>query len=218
MRRIRLVLGVLLVALAFGASPPVWAQGSVGFEDMPGIQQAVSRTFSSPSDRDLPAGTGDPRELRKPVGYLLLAAVYAFDTEANARAAYELLQTDMNATGVGGQPLEVAPIALPIALEHVAGSAIDDTTGTRYDFTLAVALDGAWVYTVIGITTGAPAAAGVAATVRAMAAAEVGTAPVAFDAGGGSTGGLWGKVPSRQAVERHFRGITTVEDAAPFPA
>jgi hypothetical protein len=214
----RLVMTGLLVVMALGAAAPSVAAQGVGFEDMPGIQQAVTRSYSGETGFDPAAGAGGARELRKPVVALLLTAVYSFDTEANAVAAYELLQTDMNATGVGGKPLELAPTTLPLTLEHVAASAVDTSTATRYDFTLALARDGVFIYTVIAITSGAPPKAAVAAAVRAMAAGQAGPEPVAFDAAGGSTGGLWGKMPARAAIERHFRGVTSIEDATPFPA
>jgi hypothetical protein len=217
MRVARLFLAILMLALALGASAlPATAQG-VGFEDMTGLQEAVTRTFSGETGFDSGAETG-LRDAGKPNISLLLTAVYTFDTEANAAASYELLQTDMNATGVSGQPLELTPITLPLGLEHTAASAVDTTSGTTIDFRLVMALDGTLVYTVIAITSGAPPDGDVAALVRSMAAAEIRAEPVAFDASGGSTGGVWTKVPTRAAVERDFRGITSVEDAAPFPA
>lgn len=216
----RLVLAGLLAVMALGGAilPAAAQDDGVGFEDMPGLQQAVTRTFSSPDDRDRSAGTDEPRDLRKPLVALLLTAVYSFDTEANAAAAYEVLKTDMNATGFGGQPLELTPTTLPIALEHTAAIASDTAFGEPYDFTLAMAHDGIFVYTVIGITTGAPTGTGVAETLLDMAAAQMSADPASLDPAGGSTGGIWGKVPALEAIEREFRGIETVEDAAIFPA
>jgi hypothetical protein len=217
-RFVRVMLTVLLAVVALAGAAPAAAQG-VGFGDMPGLQEAVTRTWKADQNltpADVPSG--DARGLRKPVAYLMLSAVYSFDTEANATAAYQLLQTDMNATGMSGQPLTLTPIALPITVEHTAAAAVDDTGATHFDFTLVLAQDGTHVYTVIGITSGGTPRAGVAATVRAMVAGQVGAEPATLDIGGGSTGGLWGKVPSREAIERSFRGIVSVEDAAPFPA
>ena len=69
----RLVMAGLLAVMTLGvATLPAAAQGGVGFQDMPGIQQAVTRTFSSPDDRDRSAGTENPRDLRKPLVALLL--------------------------------------------------------------------------------------------------------------------------------------------------
>ncbi len=95
----RLVTIVLMAAIAGGMAPAAAQDDGVGFEDMTGIQQALTRTVGSPSDRELSAGADDPRDLNKPLVAMLLTAVYSFDTEANAAAAFELLKTDMNATG-----------------------------------------------------------------------------------------------------------------------
>jgi hypothetical protein len=70
----------------------------------------------------------------------------------------------------------------------------------------------------IAAKTPTPGGGSVSAAVGAMGAGQAGRDPVAFDAAGGSTGGLWGKMPARAAIERHFRGITSIEDATPFPA
>jgi len=215
----RLMTAILLAAIVAGTALPVSAQDDgVGFEDMPGLQQAVSRTFASPSDRELSAGVNVPRDLRKPLAAMLLTAVYSFDTDANAAAAFELLKTDMNATGFSGQPLEVMPITLPTELEHWAGIATDTAFGESYQFVLSMARDGVYIYTVIGITTGAPAPGAVAATVTMMASGAAGSEPGTLDPSGGSSGGVWGKVPTLAMIEREFRGIESVEDAALFPA
>lgn len=215
----RWVTVILAAIIAVGAVLPVAAQDDgVGFEDMTGIQQAVTRTVGSPSDREMSAGVDTPRDLRKPLVALLLTAVYSFDTEANAAASFELLKTDMNASGFSGQPLELTPITLPTGLEHAAGIATDTAFGETYQFVLAMARDGVFVYTVIGITAGAPSGGAVAATLEMMASGAVGTEPGTLDPTGGSSGGLWGKVPTLAMLEREFRGIESVEDAAPFPA
>jgi hypothetical protein len=216
----RLVTVILMAAIALtGAAPAVAAQDDgVGFEDMPGLQQALTRTFGSPSDRELAAGVDDARDLRKPLVALLLTGVYSFDTEANAAAAFELIKTDVNATGFSDQPLEVVPVTLPTALEHSAGVATDTAFGERYEFTLAMARDGVFIYTVIGITTGGPARGAVAATLQMLSSGAVDPAPATLDPAGGSSGGLWGKVPTLEMIEREFRGIESVEDGAPFPA
>jgi hypothetical protein len=209
-----------LAAMALGSVAPVAAaQGDgIGFDDMPGLQQAVTRTFSSPDDRERSAGADEPRDLRKPLVAMFLIAVYSFDTEANAAATYELLQTDMNATGFSGQPLELTPMTLPIGLEHTAAIATDTAFGEPYDFTLAMALDGTHVYTVISMTTGASPRVGFAETLLDMAATPAGADPAALDPAGGSTGGIWVKVPGLEELEGTFRGIEGVEDAALFPA
>jgi hypothetical protein len=214
----RLVTIILMAAIAVGMAPAAAQDDGVGFEDMTGIQQALTRTVGSPSDRELSAGADDPRDLHKPLVAMLLTAVYSFDTEANAAAAFELLKTDMNATGFSGQPLELTPLTLPIELEHEAGIATDTAFGEPYQFVLASARDGIYIYTVIGITTGAPSEGPVAATLRMMADSAVGPEPATLDPAGGSSGGLWGKMPTLEMIEREFRGIETVEDGAPFPA
>ncbi len=215
----RLVMAGLLAMMTFGGALPAVAQDDgVGFDDMTGIQQAVTRTFGSPSDRELSAGIDDPRDVRKPLVALLMTAVYTFDTEENAAASFALLQTDMNATGFSGQPLEVTPVTLPTGLEHVAGIATDTAFGETYSFVLSTARDGLYIYTVIGITTGGSPNAAVASMLNTMARSEAGPEPGTLDPAGGSSGGIWGKVPTLATVEREFRGIESVEDAAPFPA
>jgi hypothetical protein len=215
----RLLMIGLLAALALGGAAPATAQDDgVGFEDMTGVQQAVTRIFGSPSERDVSAGVAEPRDLRKPFVAMLMTAVYSFDTEANAAASFDLLKTDMNATGFSGQPLELAPVTLPIGLDHVAGVASDEAFGDRYEFVVAMARDGVSIYTVIGITAGGQPERAVAATLRMMAAGDVGPEPATLDPAGASSGGIWGKVPTRAMVEREFRGIESVEDGQPFPA
>jgi hypothetical protein len=219
MRVARLVLAFLVVMLAVGAALPVAAQdGGVGFEDMPGLQSAISRTWNGELQPGVLAGeTPSLRDHGKPKVALMLVAVFAFDTEANATAAWQLLQTDMNATGLSGQSLPLTPIELPLDVQYVAASAIDASVSPPWDFTLVSAVDGTFVYTVIAITAGAPPETDAAAIVRSLAATAAGTDPVTFSADGTSTGGLWAKVPTQAAVERHFRGIVETIDAAPFP-
>ncbi len=218
MRIVHVVLLALVVMLGAGPALAMAQDDGVGFEDMSGIQQAVTRSFSSPSDRELSAGVNAPRDLRKPLVALLMTAVYSFDTEANAAASFELLKTDMNATGFGGQPLEVTPVTLPVGMEHTAGVATDTAFGETYHFVLVTARDGIFIYTVIGIMAGGSPEAAVASTLNTMESRAAGSDPGSFDPTGGSTGGLWDKLPTRAMVEREFRGIESVEDAAPFPA
>ncbi len=215
----RWVTVILAAVIAIGVGLPVAAQDDgVGFEDMTGIQQAVTRTFGSPDDREMSAGVDSPRDLHKPLVALLMTAVYSFDTEANASASFELLQTDMSATGFGGQPLELTPVTLPVGMEHAAGVATDSAFGESYHFVLAMARDGVYIYTVIGITAGAPSVSAVATTLNAMASGAADPGPGTLDPSGGSSGGIWGKMPTLAMIEREFRGIESVEDAAPFPA
>lgn len=215
----RLVMIGLLAALTLGgtALPAAAQDDGIDFDDMTGIQQAMTRIFGSPSDRELSAGVDGPRDLGKPLVAMLLTAVYSFDTEANAAASFELLRSDMNATGFSGQPLELAPITLPTGLEHSAATATDTAFGDPYNFTLAMALDGTFIYTVIGITTGAAPTAGFTAILTGMSAGQVGADPATLDPSGASSGGLWGKMPTLEMIERDFRGIESVEDGQPFP-
>lgn len=220
MRVARWVLVALVALLAAGPVAGVAAQDDgVGFEDMPGLQLALLRTFSG--EEGVGFAPGDEpslREYARPKAWLALTGVYQFDTEANAAGAMALLQTDMNATGMGGQPLPLTDVTLRIDQPHAAAVAKDTTQAVPVDFTLAIIQDGVYVYTVIAITTGAPAVAPLTAVVREMIAAQPSADAPIFAPDGTSSGGVWAKIPTREALERHFRGVIEVTDTAPFAA
>jgi hypothetical protein len=219
MRVARWVVVVLVVAVSLGGwSTPALAQDDgVDFQDLAGIQVAITRTYQGSifETGSAPEATG-LRDMLKPGVGLLLVGIFGFDTEANATAGYNLLITDMNATGTTG-PLPLTDITLDIGLTNTAKVAIDPQASPVADYVLVIAQDGALIYTVIAITTGrnpAPEAAGV---LRAMAATPVGDGAAAFSPDGSSTGGLWDKIPTPAVTARHFSSITSAEDAELLP-
>jgi hypothetical protein len=219
--RAMMILGSLVMLLFAGGSvPAATAQdASVGFEDLSGLESAITRTFSGNADLlSAPAPVMELRELRQPEVLLMLVAVFEFDTEANAAAGYELLRDDINATGVYGDPLPLTDIDLGVDLEYTARVAEELRTPAPVDFTIVAALDGTLIHSVIGITRGMPPHRHLAQVVQSMIAGEYGTDPVTFRANGTSTGGLWDHVPTQEAIGRYFRNVIDVVDAAPFPA
>ncbi len=220
MRVARPCLGILMVLLMVGSAVPgVSAQDTgVGFEDLPGLQAAISRTFTGNADlQSVPEPVAELRKATQPEVLLMLVAIFEFDTEANASAGYELLLTDMNATGIDGAPLPLTATELNLDLPHTAQVAQELRTPVPTDFTIVAALDGRYVYSVIGITRGIPPRTDIARIVRSVVASDVEPGPVSFSTDGTSTGGLWAKVPTREAIDRHYRGVLSVTDAAPFP-
>jgi hypothetical protein len=214
MRVVRVMLAVVAMLLAGTPALKVAAQdgGRVGFEDLVGLQTAVTRTYSGETAQ----ADSTPRDMVKPKALMMLVGIFEFDTEANAAAGYELLRGDMNATGLDGSPLQLTEIAVPLGIPSVGGVATDTSSGTPVDFTIVAALDGTSVLSVIAITSGAPPVADIVALTRSIAVTESGTTPVAFSADGGSSGGIWDRIPQLGSVERHFRGITSVVDAVAF--
>lgn len=219
MRVVRVMLAVFAVLLASVPAQGMAAQddGGVGFEDLLGLQTTVTRTFSGDIGFD-PSVAIDvsPREFGKPEVLLMMVAIFQFDTEANAASGYELLRNDMNATGFDGNPLPLTEVEVPLDIPSTAAVAKDSQATPPANFTIIVAQDGTSVLSVIAITSGAPAVTDITALTRTVAATEPGAGTGTFSADGTSTGGIWDVVPSVAAVERQFRGITSVVDAVAF--
>lgn len=221
MRCLRLIVAIVVSMLVLGGSAyPMAAQGDgVGFEDLTGLQTAMTRTFTGVTDFFLPAAPLDGiRDAVKPEVMLMLTGVYTFDTEASAVAGYDLLRTDMNATGVGGVPLPLTEILTGLRISHTAAIARDTSISPPVDFTLVMAQDGTRVYTVIAITRGAPPKGAVTSAMQWIAAEEVSSDPATLRTNGTSTGGVWAKLPLQEDVGRWFRGVQNVTDEVPFSA
>jgi hypothetical protein len=108
-------------------------------------------------------------------------------------------------------------IDLGFDLEYTARVAEELRTPSPIDFTIVAALDGTLVHSVIGITRGMTPHRNLAQVVQSMIAREHGTDPVTFQANGTSTGGLWDRIPTQEAIGRYFRNVIDVVDAVPFP-
>ncbi len=219
MRCLRLILAVVVTALTLGvpALPAAAQDDGVGFEDLAGLQTAMSRTYTGTTDFFAPPGAiGELRDAARPEVMLLLVAVYTFDSDASASAGLELLKTDMNATGVSGAPLPLTEIPVGLGIPHIAAMARDASVSPPVDFTLAMAQDGTLVYTVIAITRGAPPKGAVSWLVQSVAGAAVSSEPATLRTNGASSGGAWAKVPTEQALAFRFRGVLEVGDAMPF--
>jgi hypothetical protein len=219
MRVARWVLAVLVAVLSLGgqALPAAAQDDGVDFQDLVGVQSAITRTFQGDAlEAEFSPEPGGPRDALKPGAGLLLVGIFAFDTEANATAGYNLLITDMNATGTTG-PLPLTDITLDVGLTSTAKVAIDPQASPVIDFALVIAQDGNLVYSMIAITTGRNPAPEVAGVLRTMAATPAGSGAASFSADGSSTGGQWDKIPTREALARQFASITSVVDAQPLP-
>jgi hypothetical protein len=203
-----------------GSVPAATAQGiSVRSGNWPDSErQSAGRLPETPILLSATEPVSESWEQGQPEVLLMLVAVSEFDSESNAAACFDLLQSDMNATGVNGDPLPLADNNFCLDREYTTRVAEELRRLSPVDFSIVATPDGTLVHSVIGSTRGMAAHCDIARVVQSMAARKHVADPVCFQADGTSTGSLWDMKPAHEVLDRTFRGAIDVVDAAPFPA
>jgi hypothetical protein len=186
-------------------------EGGIDFSQYEGAQRAVARTY-----------IGDASVLASPAAapaamYTLAALVAEFDTPDHAAAAvdalHELATESVSAnSGLTVEPTDPGDVG---ELAMAATGAVEED-GATYDVAVITVQDGAYVYVAIALGGGEAATleTGVA-VIEAMSAADAGADAGSFDEAGGSTGGLWDKLP--QAGDEVLQGLAPESDAPLYP-
>lgn len=201
-----LALGIV-AALALAHPAATLAQDSgedtLQIKDLPGVQTAVSRTYTLDFEALFTMeGTPTP-EATGPQLFALGGSIIQFGNDDDARGAYTTVLDEVQKqsdAGVG------TPDAVSFETIDLGADLGDERTGLRMagddtggiasgDIVALVVRDGSLIYLVTGVAdTGDPSDAVVAFT-RSVMDAKAGGDEVTFNEDGTSSGGLWDKFP-----------------------
>jgi hypothetical protein len=179
---------------------------------MEGFQRGVGRIYGGdPALLDVPGPL--------PEGfYMLMAGVSEFDTPDHAQAAAVASYESGVRFIIGDSDVNVTPVDLgALGVYAQAAVVFDALDGVTMEVSVVVVQDGPYVYATFTVARGpeADTVARSAAVIEAMLAADAGTGNETFDPAGGSTGGLWDKLPS--AGDPVLQGLEPTMDQGVSP-
>jgi hypothetical protein len=198
------------------ATPEVDEDEGLDFAALDGAIRAVGRDYSGDIGTSLTPESG---ETSIPYVAVLVAE---FERDDQAAAALETIQDEALASVAGDDSIPMdesdAPELGDQARAHF-GSAEEE--GVQYELALVIVQDGPYVYLVSAVGAGGgDSGAGTmemaTALAEAMAASDAGDGDGTFDDAGGSTGGLWDKLPA--AGDPVLNGLIGESDYLVYPS
>jgi hypothetical protein len=188
------------------------SDGGVDFAQFEGARRAVARSY-----------IGDTSMLASPEAapvstYYLAALVAEFGTPEHAAAALDPLYAQASESFVADSGITLEPVELDELgdLSRAATGTVEED-GVTLELSIILVQADAYLYLVValGVGSGAGTLDASAAVIEAMMAAEAGSGDGTFDGAGGSTGGLWDKLPA--AGDPALQGLTPESDEQVYP-
>jgi hypothetical protein len=220
MRLFKTVVPALLALLMLGlAAAPISAQtadvdDSTGFDELEGLQRAVSRSFSADMMAMFDIATPDAM----PTGWFLLnTMVLEFDSEDNAAAANETLLAELDSGDIMADDTQLEDVELDVDMDHTARQAAQEEEGMTTYALMATAQDGNYLYLVVGVTFGEDPAAVASSALSIIKDAEAEDGEGTFDENGASEGGLWAKMPTLEQMQEQAPAFVETVDEVIFP-
>lgn len=182
------------------------------FEEMAGLERAYGRTFVSDvaHGEDLATPAADVDEL-----WQMTAMVLQFDRPANAASGYRAMVDEATMVTTDS---EYDRVELDLELKHTALLVEEGTDGAPASTLVAFVQDGEYVSVVIAVAVGTDAMEHATGIVRVIVESDTGTFPEMFNPDGGSTGGLWEKLPSVEDEGKLLQGLEPYGDSIFYPA
>lgn len=196
---------VAMLALAHPAATLAQDSGedALQIKDLPGVQTAVSRTYTLDFEALFAAdGTPTPEATGTQL-FALGGSIIQFGSDDDAKAAYATVLDEVQKQSDAGAG---TPEAVAFDKIDLGGDLGDERTGLRMtgdetggiaggDIVALVVRDGSLIYLITGIAdTGDPSDA-VVAFAKSVMDAKSGGDEVTFNEDGTSSGGLWDKFP-----------------------
>jgi len=188
--------------------------------EFPGIQAAVSRTYSLDIESMLAATPGlDPLSVHSEITAISIM-VLQFDNAVNAAAAFDVfsngLRAELPSFAQGGTP-EVTGSGLADVGSQASVSTLRTTSGETETWLRHVTVQRDEYLFIVSSLTGTEEMAEVANNLAAGIANNGKPAgdEAIFVAEGGSTGGLWGFMP--ETGEQFLAGLIPVSDETLYP-
>jgi hypothetical protein len=185
------------------------------FSTLEGIQRGVGRFY-----------TGDEAAMQTPETapagvYYLVVALIEFDSEDHAAAALDVVYGDWVDSFASDdtftlQELEPGELG-DIGDQSLGARGAAEADGVQVDTVLLAVRDGAYVYLVATVGVGEDSGSLDVATgiARTVIEADAGEGDGTFDEYGGSTGGLWDKMPGED--DPLLAGLTPTSDEMLYP-
>lgn len=199
------------------ATPVDEEDEGLDFTTLDGAVRAVARDYSGDIGTSLTPESG---ETSIPYVAVLVAE---FERDDQAAAALGTIQEEALASVAGDADIPMEEVVAPELGDDVrarVGSVEEE--GVRYEVALLVIQDGPYIYLVSAVGVGRGTGSGEAGTLElttalagAIVAADAGTGDGTFDDAGGSTGGLWDKLPAAGAPV--LQGLTSDTDYVVYP-
>ncbi|MGN6032880.1 MAG: hypothetical protein ACTHQE_14595 [Thermomicrobiales bacterium] len=204
------ILTVAIVAILALAHPAATLAQDTGddalqISDLPGVQAAVSRTFTLDFAAMFSAeGTPTPVPAAGTVDLFALGgSIVQFDNEGDAKSAYSTVLDEVSRQ----QDDEGTPAELTFATIDLGGDLGDERTALRAtgdavggiaggDIVALVVRQGNLIVIVTGIANAGDPGDAVVAFARAVIGAKAGSGEATFNEDGTSTGGLWDMFPA----------------------
>jgi hypothetical protein len=190
---------------------------ALDFSTFDGAVRAVARDYSGDVGTSL---TPESEDTSIPYAAVLVAE---FERDDQAAAALDTLLDEAVSSLSEQDTIPLEEVDAPdLGDQAQARFGTIEEESVRYELALLVVQDGPYIYLVsaVGVGSGAGSGAGTMETTtaiaEAMVAADAGEGEGTFDSAGGSTGGLWGKLPA--AGDPVLGELTSDSDYVVYPA
>lgn len=220
MRLLKTIIPGLIALLMLGmAAAPISAQmdeaAGSEFDDLDGLQRAVSRSYAP----DLMGMFGMATPGAEPTGWFTLTALsMEFDSEDNAKAAVDKLMAMVTeGEDMGVEPIPFEDASLDVDFDHEAIQATQEDEGMTIKVLFALTQDGNHLYAVVGMTMGDDPAPVTAEMLTRMHDADAEDGEGTFSEDGTSEGGLWDTLPTLEQVQEFAPDLIEASDEIAFP-